>query len=131
MEKKKVSSTIMDTPRKLLIPDNSGNGNHITMVINWNPFIKDCEYIQLIQTNGDKCIVQKDEFRSLMMMIATEEELVDLGKQQIETVRVLQIPVEIVCSRNYRKGETVYGLAHYKFSVPQEIVKRDKSRVAR
>jgi hypothetical protein len=128
MKNNKENNTILNTPRKLLIPDNSGNGNHITMVINWNPFIKNCEYIKLIPKDGKECVVQKDEFRSLMMMIAKEEELTELGKTQIETVRSLQIPVRIQLSRNYKKGEIVAALAQYKFRVPENIIVNRKSK---
>ena len=123
MKDNKKTTSIIDSPRKLMIPDNSGNGNHIVMVVNWNPFIKNCEYIKLIMPNGDDCIVQKDEFRSLMMMIAKEEEITDMGQTRVETVRALQIPVTITASRNYKRGEKIYALANYKFRVPQEIVK--------
>ena len=116
------NSTILDTPRKLIIPDVSGSGNHITMVVNWSPFIKNCEYIKLIMPSGDECIVQKDEFRSLMMLIAKEEEVTDMGKTKVETVRALNIPVFIKASKNYKKGETIPAVARYKFKVPQDII---------
>ena len=119
------NSTILDSPRKLIIPDVSGSGNHITMVVNWSPFIKNCEYIKLIMPNGKECIVQKDEFRSLMMLIAKEEEITDMGKTKVETVRALNIPVFITASKNYKKGEVIPAVARYKFKVPQEIITSD------
>jgi len=114
--------TILNTPRKMLIPDNSGNGNHITMIVNWTPFIKDCNYIKLVMPNGDECIVQKDEFRSLMMMIAKEEDIVKMGQTQITEVKVVQKPVTIEATRDIKKGEMIHFVDTFKFEVPQQIV---------
>ena len=129
-KQKEKATTILDSPRKLIIPDCSGNGNHLTMVVNWNPFIKNCEYIKLIQTNGDECIVQKDEFRGLIMMIAKEEEISDMGKVRVRTVRVIEKPVTIQLTRNCKKGEIITVMDRFKFEQPQDIVvnQANKSR---
>jgi len=124
----KKSTTILDTPRKVIIPDVSGNGNHITMIVNWNSFIKDCEYIKLIMPNGDECIVQKDEFRSIIMLISKEEEIVSMGKTKIETVRSLTIPVKVKASRNYKAGEEIHAVVNYKFRIPQELISKSDLR---
>lgn len=109
------NETIITGPRKLVIPDASGNGNHITMVINWSPFIKNCEYIKLIMPNGDDCVVQKDEFRSLMTMISTQEEAMAMGRQKVRSVRVLRGHLNMTMKEDVtlKKGQT--------YPVPYEI----------
>jgi len=101
------SSIIIDEPRKLLIPDESGKSNHITMVINWNKNIKDCEYIKLIYPDGSESIVQKDRFRSIMFLIANQEEREKMARQRITTVRTIKKNYTIEFNKDtaFRKGE--------------------------
>jgi len=128
--KKKNETIILNTPRKLIIPDNSGNGNHLTMVINWSPFIKNCEYIKLIQTNGDECIVQKDEFRTLLSMIATEEELTAMGRQKIRNVKVLRGHINLTMKKDtiLHKGQTYPVPYEIPLKVPLDILEEQDDK---
>jgi hypothetical protein len=119
------NKTTITEPRKLVIPDCSGNGNNITMVINWSKFIHNCEYIKLIMPNGDDCIVQKDEFRTLMMMIATQEEITEMGRQKVQTVRVIEKPVVIQAPRDIKKGEQIHFIDRIQLPVPIDVITSD------
>ncbi len=108
-------STIIDEPRKLVIPDESGRGNHIVMVINWNDKIKDCEYLKLVMPDRSECIVHKEKFRSILFLIANQEQREKMGRMRITTVRTIKQNYEFQANKdfNIRAGE--------KFTVPIEI----------
>ena len=112
-------------PRKLVIPDESGKGNHITMVINWNKNIKDCEYIKLLLPDGNETIVQKDKFRTLMMMIAKQEEVEAMGRQNISTVKVLKGHISVTPKRKIvlEQGQTYPIPYEIPLKVPMDIIK--------
>jgi hypothetical protein len=111
--------------RKLVIPDESGKGNHITMVINWNKNIKDCEYIKLLLPNGSETIVQKDKFRTLMMMIAKDEEIEAMGKQEMTTVKVLRGHISVAPKKKIvlEPGQTYPIPYEIPLKVPIDIIK--------
>jgi len=122
-----MNTIIISEPRKLVIPDKSGHGNHLTMVINWSPKIKNSEYIKLVLPNREECIVQKDEFRTLMSMISSEEEAAMMGRQKIRTVKVLKGHLTITPTKKmvFEKGQTFHIPYGIPLKVPMEVLHDD------
>ena len=113
------SKTILDEPRKLVFPDESGRGNHLQFQINWNKRVKNCGYLKFFFPDGSECIVKKEYFRSIMMFLANEEEIMSQARQKIHTVRTVEKRLFFKLSRDFKKGETIFFDA--KIQIPVDI----------
>ena len=101
------SKSVLDEPRKLVFPDESGHGNHLKFQINWNKRVKNCGYLKFFFPDGKECIVKKDYFRSIMMFLANEEEIMSQARQRVNTVREVQKIYTIKLHRNFKAGESI------------------------
>ena len=95
---------MIDEIRKLMLPDSSGRGNHLPILLNWNKKVGKCKYVRFVLPGGD-CVVHKDHLRSIMFIIGTDEEQRRMGKRRVTTVRTMTKRVEVVTTRDIRKGE--------------------------
>ena len=116
------NKSVLTEPRKLVFPDESGQGNHLKFQVNWNKRVKNCGYLKFFFPDGKECIVKKDYFRSIMMFLANEEEMMSQAKQRITTVRTIGKRITFTLKRDFKKGETVY----YDFTVQVPVDIQDK-----
>ena len=113
------NKSVLTEPRKLVFPDESGRGNHLKFQINWNKRVKNCGYLKFFFPDGKECIVKKEYFRSIMMFLANEEEILSQARQKIHTVREIGKIETIRLTRDFKKGE--YINIPVKIQVPVDI----------
>ena len=110
---------MLNEPRKLVFPDESGQGNHLKFQINWNKRVKNCGYLKFFFPDGKECIIKKEHFRSLMMFLANEEEVLTQARQRVNTVREVDMIYTVKLNRNFKQGE--YLNIPVKIEIPVDI----------
>jgi len=111
--------SVLDEPRKLVFPDESGHGNHLKFQINWNKRVKNCGFLKFFFPDGKECIVKKEYFRSIMMFLSNEEEILNQARQKIQTVRTVEKRLTFKATRDIKEGEPFYY--DMKIQIPVDI----------
>lgn len=81
-------------------------GGEMSVAVNWNPFIKDSEFVK-IRVNDEEVIVPRGAFVRAAMMVASDREQEQMIPVKQTPIRHLSKVVTLRLSRNFKQGETL------------------------
>lgn len=97
--------------RKLSVQDLSNRGHDMSLEINWNRDVRECQYVKIKLGDGPEAIIKRDHLFEILMMLADEKQQDRIvgNSMTYQKVRNYQTVVNIEARNRIEKGD-VFGV---------------------
>lgn len=121
---------MIKSSKRLLLPDISGQNNHIPIAVNWNKRVSGCKFVKFFLPGDKTMVVDRNHLQSIIFMISKKEEQMRMMKRRIVTVKEVTYPISITAKQDIKKGETMKAYTTFRIPVyDQDRVIQDEELV--
>ena len=114
-----INKKMIDKPRQFALADFSNKQPMVVFSVNWNDFVKGCEYIE-IRIGDKKAVVRRQHLNSLMFMMGSTEDQRKLIPVKHQTTTMYETDLEIQATKDIKKDEKIN--VHVNIPLPREEV---------